>query len=88
MSVVLSFIGPSLLNTILLCVYALVLILRIFGVRPKKPGYITESQTGNPLSFGIFRVFSASLNREISHSVIGKTGKYYSLVPNGEYYVK
>ena len=43
---------------------------------------------GFPLSFGLIKVFSKSLDREVAHTVIGKTGKYYALLQNGEYYVK
>jgi hypothetical protein len=68
-------------------VYAVVLILRSLGIKPKKPGYITEKETGYPLSFGIVKVFSESLNKEIAHAIISKTGKYYVLVPNGNYYI-
>ena len=79
---------PSTLNYILCGVYALVLVLRSLGVKPKKPGYVSEKETGFPLSFGIVKIFSTAMGREVAHAVIGKTGKYYALVPNGEYYVK
>lgn len=78
---------PTTLNDVLFGVYALVLLLRSLGVKPKKPGYITERATGFPLSFGIVKVVSELLGKEIAHTVIGKTGKYYLLVPRGTYYV-
>jgi hypothetical protein len=86
-SVILLFVLPSPVNYIVFGIYVLVIILRVFGVDTKKPGYVFD-QNGFPLSFGIIKVFSAALNREVGHSVIGKTGKYYLLVPNGEYYLK
>jgi Tol biopolymer transport system component len=87
-SLLLLYTGPSPLNYILLGVYAFVLLLRLCGIKPKKPGYVVESQTGFPLSYGIVRIFSTALNQEIAHAVIGKTGKYYILVANGDYYAK
>ncbi len=87
-SLVLLVTGPSTLNYILLGVYAAVFILRLFGVKPKKPGYVSEAGSGFPLSFGLVKVYSKALKKEIAHAIIGKTGKYYVLVPNGEYYVK
>lgn len=87
-SVVLLFIAPAPINFIILGIYGVVLILRAFGVRPKKPGYVVERESGFPLSFGLVKVFSADLDREVAHAVIGQTGKYYILVPNGEYYMQ
>ena len=86
-SIFLMFTAPAPINLIILGVYVVVFVLRFLGLRPKKPGYVFDT-FGYPLSFGIIKIFSASLRREISQVVIGKTGKYYSLVPNGEYYMK
>lgn len=87
-SLIILYLGPSELNYVLSGVYVAVLVLRFFGVKPKRPGYIVEAGTGFPLSFGLLKVYSARLQKEVAHAVIGKTGKYYVLVPNGEYYVK
>lgn len=87
-SVVLLLTGPTPLNFVMIGIYAVVLVLRAFGVKPKKPGYIIEKETGFPLSFGLVKVFSTALGKEVAHSVIGKTGKYYTLVPNGDYFLK
>lgn len=87
-SLVMMFKAPAPLNYIIFGVYVVVITLRLFGVKPKKPGYVIDKDTGEPISFGIMRVFSKALNREVAHSVISETGKYYSLVPNGEYFVK
>lgn len=87
-SLIVLYAGPSKLNYILSAVYLVVLILRFLGVKPKRPGYVVETGTGFPLSFGILKIYSKALKKEIAHAVIGKTGKYYVLVPNGEYYVK
>ena len=86
-SVALLFIGPGTLNYVLFGIYAVVLVLRLLGVKPKKPGYVTEKATGFPLSFGLIRIFSANLGTEVAHAIISSTGRYYALVPKGEYYV-
>jgi hypothetical protein len=87
MSLVMIFFSSLLINYILAGFYVFVLILRFLGVRVKSPGYVFD-KVGNPLSFGLVKVFSSSLNHEIAHGVIGKTGKYYILTPNGNYYIK
>lgn len=87
-SLLLVFISPNILNFAILGIYYVILFLRMFGIGPKKPGHVIDSETKNPLSFGLVTIFSTSLNREMGHSIISKTGKYYILVPNGEYYAK
>jgi hypothetical protein len=79
--------NQSTLNILILLVYILVLVLRLFGVSPKKPGYVIEENTGYPLSLGLVKIFSADLKREVAHTIINKTGGYYTLVSNGDYYM-
>jgi archaellum component FlaF (FlaF/FlaG flagellin family) len=86
-SLILFIVDNSLLNTVILSLYALILVLRIFGVKPKQSGYAYDTD-GTPLSYGIIKLFSSELNREVGHTVIGKTGRYYMLAPNGNYYMK
>jgi hypothetical protein len=86
-SIALTYFNQSTLNIIVLSIYVIILVLRLFGVKPKQAGYVFDKE-GNPLSFGIVRLYSKLLNREVGHTVLGQTGKYYLLAPNGEYYLK
>ena len=86
-SIALTYFNQSALNIIVLSIYVIILVLRLFGVKPKQAGYVFDKE-GNPLSFGIVRLYSKLLNREVGHTVLGQTGKYYLLAPNGEYYLK
>ncbi|PCI20872.1 hypothetical protein COB64_01275 [Candidatus Wolfebacteria bacterium] len=81
-------ISPVLLNYILFGLYIVLLVLRRKGLSNRKFGSIKDKETGNPLSFAIVRIFSQALSTEIAHSVADRTGKYYTLVPNGVYYAK
>ncbi len=87
-SLVLAFASPSIFNFAILGVYYVLIFLKLVGIGPKKPGHVLEYESKNPLSFGIVKIFSPNVNKEIAHSVISKTGKYYALVPNGEYQVQ
>ncbi len=87
-SAVLIFLEPSTLNYVILSIYVLITVLAMFGVRPKRPGFAIERDTGYPLSFAIVSVYSALLDKEIAHTIVGKTGKYHVLVPKGNYYLK
>jgi len=73
-------------NTVILVLYITIFILRIFGVKQRLYGKVHD-KNGDPLSFGIIRVFSVNLGREISHRVLDKFGRYYMLVNKGNYYV-
>lgn len=86
-SVVLFFLNNSVLNSIVLSLYVLIIVLRFFGIKPKTAGGVFDKD-GYPLSFSIVRLFSSSLKKEVAHGVVGKTGKYYMLAPNGDYYIK
>jgi hypothetical protein len=83
-SIILVTLYPNTLNTIIASIYALIIVLRIVGIKPKQAGRVTDTD-GYPLSFGMIKLFSKSLKREIGHTIIGKTGKYYLLTTNGNY---
>jgi hypothetical protein len=40
-----------------------------------------------PLPFSVVRIVSNVTNKEITHKVADRTGKYYALVANGNYHV-
>ncbi len=86
-SLVSLFLVPAPYNYIIFGLYILLIILRRFGLRTKALGSLTEAD-GNPLSFAIVRVFDRELNVEIVNKVADKFGRYFCLVPPGEYYVK
>ena len=72
-------------NSLIIALYGIMFLLRILGLRPRPCGVVVEKSTGNPLSFGILRVFSANFPLEIAHAVCDRYGKYYCLVPPGPY---
>ncbi len=88
LSCVLAIMSPTLINFLILAVYYILAFLKVLGVGPQKPGHVVDSETGEPLSFGLVKIFSSTLQKEINHSIIGTTGRYYALVPRGEYFVK
>lgn len=86
-SIILFFLNNSILNSVILGLYLVIVALRFFGIKPRQSGRVTDKE-GYPLSFAVLKLFSAELGREVAHSVVGKTGRYYMLVPNGQYYMK
>jgi hypothetical protein len=87
-AIVAFFAAPYPYNLVILSIYLLLLLLRIIGVKPKAYGRIAVGLTGDPLSFAVLRVVTPGTNVEVAHKVADKYGRYYCLVPKGEYYVK
>ncbi len=75
------------LNTIILSIYAVLIVLQFFGVYPKSPGFIIDKKTGNPLAFAIIHVFSDTLKKEVKTTITNGYGKYYILINSGRYYI-
>lgn len=78
---------PDTLNLTIIIVYGVLLVLRLFGLKPKSFGLITDAATREPLSFAIVRVFQKGVTRELFHRVTDQYGRYYALLAKGEYYV-
>lgn len=87
-SIIAAVVAPAPYNIAMFAVYILLVVLRMLGVRPKLFGSVREKTTGYPLSFAIVRIFSPIFDQEVAHRVCDKLGRYYCLVPNGEYYIK
>ncbi|MDP3882667.1 MAG: hypothetical protein Q8Q48_01270 [Candidatus Staskawiczbacteria bacterium] len=82
------FAAPYPYNSIIFGLYVFLFILRMFGIKPKSYGSITNKNTKNPVPFAILRVMEPDTNRELSHRVTDRYGRYFCLVPKGRYYVK
>ncbi len=87
-SLVLVFASPSVFNFLILGIYYIIIFFKSVGIGPKKPGYVLYFENKTPLSFGIIKIFSGSSTKEVAHQIIGKTGRYYAHIPNGEYSVQ
>ncbi len=81
------FAAPYPYNTIILALYLVLLLLRILGIKPKPLGYIINKATGAPLSFAIIRIMRPGYSVQVAHKLTDKYGRYYCLVPKGEYYI-
>jgi len=79
--------APFLYNSIILGLYLVMLLLRVFGVRPKYFGWILDKNTGFPMAFAIVRIYSLDMEREMAQKACDSSGRYYALVPPGQYTV-
>lgn len=80
--------APKTYNLAIFAMYIGVFLLRKFGIKARPFGHVVERQTSAPLSYGIIRISSVSTNVEIMHRITDAEGKYYCLLPNGQYYVR
>ncbi len=80
--------APKVYNVVIFALYVGVFLLKKYGISARPFGGIVEKATGNPISFGIIRISSVSTSVEIMHRITDATGKYYCLLPNGQYFVR
>ncbi len=86
-SLLATYLNPSSFNIIVLIVYVFILGISFWGIKPRPPGFLIKKKSGQPISFGVVRLFSSSLKREVSHCVASETGRYFLLTPNGQYFI-
>lgn len=79
--------APYPYNLIIFGIYVLLALLRLAGFKPKAFAYVVDA-TGTPLSYAIVRIILANSGQEMTYRVTDKYGRYYCLLPNGQYYVK
>ncbi len=73
-------------NFLILLGYLVVIVIRHLA-KPQRYGKVFD-KSGDVLKFALVKVFQASTNIEIRHTITDSLGRYFCLVPNGEYYVK
>jgi Mg-chelatase subunit ChlD len=81
-------VSPVTYNIIIFSLYILLFIFRKLVLKPRAIGYLKYKLNNNPLSFAIMRVFFAGSEQEVIHKVSDMSGRYYCLIPNGNYFVK
>jgi hypothetical protein len=84
-SLIIAFYFPVWFNLLVVGLYLVILFVRMMGYGPMSAGKITKA--GMPLKNGIVRVFSAALNREVSHKVTSDKGLYFILTSKADYYL-
>lgn len=79
---------PGVFNIGIVILYILLLILRKTGFRSRSYGHIFLRASGEALPFAIVRAFYSGTQNEAAAAASDKNGRYYLLVPPGEYYLK
>ena len=75
-------------NIIVFCLYIVLFFVRKFGLKARPFGRVVSIETGDPVPFAIIRVTQASTHVEVMHRVADQFGRYYALLPNGDYVIR
>ena len=84
-SACLLIIKPDIYNISILIIYAVLSVFRFIKLKSKSFGVILDKNTNFPLSFAIVRIYSIASGKEMFHRVADQFGRYYCLLPRGEY---
>lgn len=85
MAITATLLSPNTFNFIVLGIYALVVLLRIIGIRSKKYGQVINTQTGEPFAFGVVKFISKKSGVEVAKRMTDSMGRYYALISAGVY---
>ncbi len=75
-------------NIIIFSLYVVLLFVRTFGLRSRPFGNIVSKDSGKPVAFAIIRISQKATGVEVMHRVADSTGRYYCLLPNGNYEIR
>ena len=75
-------------NIAIFLLYVVLFFVRVFGLKSRPFGSIISKETKQPIPYTIIRISQASTGVEIMHRVTDAIGRYYCLLPNGDYFVK
>jgi len=75
-------------NVLVFSLYVVILIFNFIGLKPKFTGRVTDILSNEPCSFAVLRVFLPHSEKEIFKKVCDGLGRYYCLVPAGDYVIK
>ncbi len=86
-SVISIILNPSTYNIIMIVTYLIVFAFSFLGIKGRKFGIVRDSSTGKPMPFAIFRVTTLDHQIVLRSGVTDALGRYYCIVPKGEYFV-
>jgi hypothetical protein len=87
LAVVSTVFHPSTYNIIILSTYLLVFLFSFFGIKGRQFGFIVDRMNNRPLAYAIFRVLSLDHQTVFRSGVCDDKGRYYCIVPKGQYYL-
>ncbi len=86
-SIIATIFNPSVYNIIIVSTYVLVFLFSHFSIKGKELGLVLDKNTNLPLAYAIFRVTSLDHQTILRSGVCDSMGRYYCIVPKGQYYL-
>ncbi len=80
--------SPTTFNFIILIAYILLSLFYVFGSKGRSSGTVRDVRTGQPLSFSLIKVYGSDKSTIIKSVVADAEGRYYCLVPPGDFTVE
>ncbi len=80
--------APKTYNIVIFALYCLLFFIRTHGVHARPYGYIKDGLSGEPIPFAVIRISNAATGVEVMHRITDMQGRYYCLLPNGDYKVR
>lgn len=77
--------STSTYNIVIVCLYVVLSILRIFGFHMESHGGVVDG-SGRVVPFALIKFFQATTGVEVAHKVTDKNGRYFCLIKDGTYY--
>lgn len=78
---------PAWQSVLVLLVFAVIGLLHYAGFGPRPYGKIVETATGKPLAYALVTAQDVLTKQEAKRTITDEFGRYYALVPDGEYVV-
>lgn len=78
---------PSIINGIVVFVYGSIISFQIFWRATHKVTRVLNKKTGFPIPFALIKVWLPGLNTVVKKTVADQSGRFYFLVPPGNYYI-
>lgn len=79
--------SPERYNVILLSVYAVIMVLRIIGLKSRRFGRVMNGKTGEPLTHAVLKFISPKTGVMVARRMTDGMGRYYALINKGTYTV-
>ena len=86
-SVVSLIFSPTIMNTVIVAVYGVILSFQMFWRVTHKITRVMNKVSGNPLPFALIKVWYPGINTVVKKVVADEFGRFYFLVPPGTYYI-
>ncbi len=86
-SIVGAIIEPITFNFAIVGIYLVLLLIRELGMRAYRTGSVITKK-GVPLPYGLIHIYSAKIGKKLFTRPLDNLGRYYALVPKGQYYIE